>query len=33
VLIFDVWNPLLEPSERAMVRAMTDAAREFAGIG
>jgi len=29
VLIFDVWNPLLEPAERAMVQAMALAAREF----
>lgn len=32
VLIFDVWNPLLEPTEREMVRAMTRAAREFTGL-
>jgi aspartyl/asparaginyl beta-hydroxylase (cupin superfamily) len=31
VLIFDVWNPLLAPEERAMVRAMTDATRAYAG--
>jgi aspartate beta-hydroxylase len=31
VLIFDVWNPLLEPIEREMVRAMTAAARSFDG--
>lgn len=29
VLIFDVWNPLLTPAEREMVRAMTSAIREF----
>jgi len=29
VLIFDVWNPLLEPAERRMVQAMAAAAREF----
>lgn len=29
VLIFDVWNPLLAPAERDMVRAMTAAVREF----
>jgi aspartyl/asparaginyl beta-hydroxylase (cupin superfamily) len=33
VLIFDVWNPLLEPAERAMVRAMSAAAPKFGGIG
>ena len=32
VLIFDVWNPLLEPAERDMVKAMAAAAREFSGI-
>jgi aspartyl/asparaginyl beta-hydroxylase (cupin superfamily) len=31
VLIFDVWNPLLEPAEREMVRAMSAAARGFKG--
>jgi aspartyl/asparaginyl beta-hydroxylase (cupin superfamily) len=31
VLIFDVWNPLLEPVEREMVRAMAAAARSFGG--
>ena len=31
VLIFDVWNPLLTPPEREMVRAMTAAVREFRG--
>jgi aspartate beta-hydroxylase len=30
VLIFDVWNPLLSAAERGMVRAMTEASREFA---
>jgi aspartate beta-hydroxylase len=29
VLIFDVWNPLLSPAERAMVKAMSAAARAF----
>jgi hypothetical protein len=29
VLIFDVWNPLLAPEEREMVRAMTAAARAY----
>ena len=29
VLIFDVWNPLLEPAERDMVRALSRAEREF----
>jgi aspartyl/asparaginyl beta-hydroxylase (cupin superfamily) len=29
VLIFDVWNPLLEPAEREMVQAMTRAVRAF----
>jgi aspartate beta-hydroxylase len=33
VLIFDVWNPLLEPAEQDMVRAMSRAAREFADGG
>jgi aspartyl/asparaginyl beta-hydroxylase (cupin superfamily) len=33
VLIFDVWNPLLEPVERAMVKALTAASREFESIG
>jgi aspartyl/asparaginyl beta-hydroxylase (cupin superfamily) len=31
VLIFDVWNPLLDPAEREMVRAMSAAARGFKG--
>ena len=31
VLIFDLWNPLLAPAEREMVRAMIAAAREFRG--
>jgi len=31
VLIFDVWNPLLAPEEREMVRAMTAAARAYQG--
>ncbi|MGH8284814.1 MAG: aspartyl/asparaginyl beta-hydroxylase domain-containing protein [Steroidobacteraceae bacterium] len=31
VLIFDLWNPLLEPAEREMVKAMTVATREFRG--
>jgi len=31
VLIFDVWNPLLEPAEREMVNAMANAARAFNG--
>lgn len=30
VLIFDTWNPLLTLEERAMVRAMTSAARDYA---
>lgn len=29
VLIFDLWNPLLEPAERALVNAMARASREF----
>ncbi len=29
VLIFDLWNPLLEPAEREMVNAMAKASREF----
>jgi aspartyl/asparaginyl beta-hydroxylase (cupin superfamily) len=29
VLIFDVWNPLLTPAEREMVRALTSAARAY----
>ena len=29
VLIFDLWNPQLDESERALVNAMTAAAREF----
>ena len=29
VLIFDVWNPLLSPAERDMVRALSAATREF----
>jgi aspartyl/asparaginyl beta-hydroxylase (cupin superfamily) len=32
VLIFDVWNPLLEPAERNMVKAMSAAEREYSGI-
>jgi aspartyl/asparaginyl beta-hydroxylase (cupin superfamily) len=31
VLIFDVWNPLIPPAEREMVRAMAAAARSFHG--
>lgn len=31
VLIFDVWNPLLSPGERDMVRTVLAAAREFQG--
>jgi aspartate beta-hydroxylase len=31
VMIFDVWNPLLAPEERVMVKAMAAAAREFRG--
>jgi len=31
VLIFDVWNPLLSPGERDMVRALSAARREFQG--
>ena len=30
VLIFDLWNPLLIPTERELVRTMTAAARAFA---
>jgi aspartyl/asparaginyl beta-hydroxylase (cupin superfamily) len=30
VLIFDLWNPLLEPREREVVKALTAAARAFA---
>lgn len=29
VLIFDVWNPLLSPAEREMVRALSQATRDF----
>jgi len=29
VLIFDLWNPLLEPAERELVRALASAARSF----
>jgi len=29
VLIFDLWNPLLEPAEREMVQVLAAAAREF----
>lgn len=32
VLIFDVWNPLLEPAERVMVQAMISAARAFGDV-
>jgi aspartate beta-hydroxylase len=31
VLIFDLWNPLLTPPEREMVRALTAASRTFTG--
>jgi aspartyl/asparaginyl beta-hydroxylase (cupin superfamily) len=31
VLIFDLWNPLLAPAERAMVQAIATATRSFAG--
>ena len=31
VLIFDLWNPLLEPSERELVKALAGAARSFSG--
>jgi aspartate beta-hydroxylase len=31
VLIFDIWNPLLEPAERDMARVLSAAAREFDG--
>lgn len=31
VLIFDVWNPLLSPGERDMVRTLSAATREFQG--
>jgi aspartyl/asparaginyl beta-hydroxylase (cupin superfamily) len=30
VLIFDLWNPLLAPAERELVRKLTAAARSFA---
>jgi aspartyl/asparaginyl beta-hydroxylase (cupin superfamily) len=30
VLIFDIWNPLLQPAERRMVQTMSAAARSFA---
>jgi aspartyl/asparaginyl beta-hydroxylase (cupin superfamily) len=30
VLIFDLWNPLLEPAEREIVRALAAAKRAFA---
>jgi aspartyl/asparaginyl beta-hydroxylase (cupin superfamily) len=30
VLLFDVWNPLLTPPERAMVSALSTALNEFA---
>jgi aspartyl/asparaginyl beta-hydroxylase (cupin superfamily) len=30
VLIFDLWNPLLEPAERDLVRSLASAARRFA---
>jgi aspartyl/asparaginyl beta-hydroxylase (cupin superfamily) len=30
VLIFDLWNPLLEPAERELVRTLAAAARTFA---
>jgi aspartyl/asparaginyl beta-hydroxylase (cupin superfamily) len=33
VLIFDVWNPLLAPEERDVVRAMATAARTFGSAG
>jgi aspartate beta-hydroxylase len=29
VLIFDIWNPLLEPAEREMVQALTTGVRQF----
>jgi aspartate beta-hydroxylase len=29
VLIFDLWNPLLEPAERELVRTLTASARQF----
>ena len=29
ILIFDVWNPLLAPEERDLVRALADATRAF----
>ena len=31
VLIFNVWNPLLEPEERRMANALAEAARQFRG--
>ncbi len=31
VMIFDVWNPLLSPAERGMVKTMSAAMREFQG--
>ena len=32
VLIFDLWNPLLAPAEREVVRALAAAARTFGQI-
>ncbi len=32
VLIFDVWNLMLEPAERDLVRALAAAARDFSGV-
>jgi hypothetical protein len=29
VLIFDVWNPLLSPAEREMVKTLAAAARSY----
>ncbi len=33
VLIFDLWNPLLEPAERELVRTLSAGARRFASRG
>ncbi len=33
VLIFDLWNPLLEPAERELVRKLAAATRSFAAAG
>ncbi len=31
VLIFDIWNPLLTPPERALITAMTAGVQAFSG--